>query len=137
VRLPAADDEAPFAVVKSVLACISEGRHGDIASHLTDDFQFELPYGGDFGGPFDKASFDAMQRATFKMFTNFRIGPTEVHVCADPGKVVVEYESEAQVAANGRPYRNRYVGVFEVRDHRIASWKEFHNPEAVTKAFAP
>ena len=96
MRLPEADDEAPFAVVKAVLACISEGRHADIASHLTDDFQFELPYGGDFGGPFDKASFDGMQRATFKMFANFRIAPTEVHACSERGKVVVEYESDGR-----------------------------------------
>jgi uncharacterized protein len=136
VTSPTGDDVLD--AVKAVLRCISEGRHDDIAGHLNDSFSFELPYGPDgFRGPFDKAGFDALQRGTFRQFTKFVIAPTEVHPCADSGKVIVEYESEAEIAATGRPYRNRYIGVFEVRGGRIDRWREFHNPEAVTKAFAP
>jgi uncharacterized protein len=128
----------PEGTVRTVLGCISEGRYGDLAGFLTDDFVFELPFGPEgFKGPFDKASFDAMQQATFRAFDDFRLTVTEVHTCADSGAVVVEYASDATVAANGRPYRNRYIGVFRVRDDQLTFWREFNDPDVVTKAFAP
>jgi ketosteroid isomerase-like protein len=143
VTSPAADptDDARArneATVRAVVDCVSSGRFDDILGHVTDDFAFELPYGPKgFGGPFDKTSFDVMQRATFALFSSFRLELTELHPGLDPDDLVAEYRSEATVKANGRDYRNRYVGIFRLRDGRIASWKEFHDQKKADEALGP
>ena len=49
--------------------------------------------------------------------------------------IVVEYASSGVAASTRRPYSNRYVGIFKVRDGRIAQWREYHNPERMIEAF--
>jgi ketosteroid isomerase-like protein len=41
------------------------------------------------------------------------------------------------VRATGKPYRNRYIGVFRFRGGRICAWREFHNPEITAIAMTP
>lgn len=54
-----------------------------------------------------------------------------------PGVVVVEYRSDG-VAHTGRPYRNRYVSIFEVDDGgRVALWREYFDPLVVIDAMRP
>jgi ketosteroid isomerase-like protein len=78
------------------------------------------------------------QRATAPLFARFAIEIERVHVAA-PGPatvVVAEYTSDGVVAATGRPYRNRYVTVFELDpSDRIRRWREYYDPTVVTVAF--
>lgn len=52
------------------------------------------------------------------------------------GHAFAEWRSRATVAATGRPYANRYLGVFEVRDGRIALVREYRDPSRVEEAMA-
>ena len=61
----------------------------------------------------------------------------ELHELADPDALVVEYQSDGLVRSTGKPYRNRYIGVFRFRDGRICAWREFHNPEITAIAMRP
>ena len=66
--------------------------------------------------------------ATFATF-RFSLEITEVHECADPDRLVIEYTSIGEVVATGTSHTNRYIGVYWFRDGRIAHVREFSNPD--------
>ena len=43
---------------------------------------------------------------------------------------------DATVKHNGKPYRNRYIGIFRFRNTEIVSWREYHNPEETARAMS-
>ena len=49
-------------------------------------------------------------------------------------RVLVEFKGDGQLH-NGNPYRNTYIGVFEVRDGKIQRHREFFDPNVVAEAF--
>jgi hypothetical protein len=132
------DDEAKRArneaTVRAVLAHITAAEYDKLAAYVTDDLHFELPYATppiptEFHG---RDVWDGMQRQTFALFSSFRNEPVAVHPTVDPDMLIAEYVSDAVVARNGKPYRNRYVGIFRFRDDKICAWREYHNPEATS-----
>ena len=133
----AAKREANQALVLKIMGHISAGELPEMIDLMHEDLVFELPYGGDLmPGPVNKQFFAAIQEPTFSQFSRFSIGPTEFHAMLDPDQLVVEYRSDAEVAATGKAYLNRYIGVFRFRDGKVVEWKEFHNPDIVSEAFA-
>ncbi len=118
--------------VRAVLAHITAAEYDKLADYVTEDLHFELPYASaPIPNSFDgRATWDGMQRMTFKMFTSFRNEPTAIYTTNDPDLVIAEYESNAVVAANGKNYTNMYVGIFRFRDGKICAWREYHNPDA-------
>ena len=129
------DDErraANRALFGTVIKTISAGEFERLAEFMTDDLVFDLPYGPDFmPNPIEGLEqWNQMQLMTFKLFSSFLLQLDEVHECLDPDELIAEYHSEAVVARNGNPYRNRYIGVLRFRDGKISHWREFHNPQA-------
>jgi len=51
----------------------------------------------------------------------------------DDGSAVFEAEGECELS-NGRPYRNRYIFIFEVSEGRISRWWEYLNPVISARA---
>ncbi len=119
-------------IVRAVLGHISAAEYDKLADYVTEDLHFELPYAAPpIPNAFDgRAVWDGMQRQTFAMFTAFKNTPTAVYPTTDTSMIIAEYESDAVVARNGKPYRNKYVGIFRFRDGKICAWREYHNPEA-------
>jgi Ketosteroid isomerase-related protein len=127
------------ATVEKAFGLLSQQRHKEIAELITDDIDFELPY-----GPGQKAlavrgsdRWIALNDATWPAFTRFSLAITNVYELADPDMLVVEYQSDGEVRATKKPYRNRYIGVFRFRGGRICAWREFHNPEITAIAMTP
>lgn len=127
------------AVVEKAFGLLSQLRHQELGELITDDIAFELPY-----GPGQKAlvvegreRWLGLNAATWPAFSRFSVGITAVHELLDPDALVIEYRSDGQVRATGKPYRNRYIGVFRFRDGRISEWREFHNPEITALAMQP
>lgn len=58
-----------------------------------------------------------------------------IHPMLDPDWVLAEYRGELDVLATGRPYNNHYCGLFHFRDGKIAMFREYYNPNALTEAF--
>jgi uncharacterized protein len=54
-----------------------------------------------------------------------------VHETADPRVAVVEYEVEAVREADGLRAAAPFAVVVEVRDGRVALWREYQNPAAM------
>ena len=129
-----ADDAraANRALFGSVIETISAGKFDMLADFMTDDLEFDLPYGPDFMPNPIKGleQWNQMQLMTFKLFTSFTLTLDQVHECLDPDELIAEYHSDAVVARNGNEYKNRYIGVVRFRDGKISHWREYHNPQA-------
>jgi ketosteroid isomerase-like protein len=96
-------------------------------ANYTDDLVMELPYADP---PSILQGSDTIREylsGAFQVF-KFRLDITEVHECADPDKLVLEYVSEGTVTTTGKPYANTYIGVYWFRDGAICKVREFYNP---------
>lgn len=118
---------------------LSTRRYAELGSLVSEDLYFELPY-----GPGRKAlevrgrdAFVGLNAKTWPSFSRFKIAMTNVYPLVDPEKLIIEYRSDGEIIATGKPYLNRYVGIFGFRDGEICEWHEFHNPEVPAEAFRP
>jgi ketosteroid isomerase-like protein len=125
--------------VERAFGLISDDKAAEVGPLVTEDLSFELPY-----GPGRKPlrtegrePWLRMNEQTWPAFKRFALQITRVHELLDPDALIVEYESDGEIASTGKPYCNRYVGVFRFRDGQICEWSEFHNPEVPAWAFSP
>lgn len=56
---------------------------------------------------------------------------TAAYPMSDGHTTVLEYESQGHDRASGRPYRQHYVGIYQVTDGRLTLIREYFNPLAV------
>lgn len=109
-----------------------------LAALLADDVVMELPYAPDGYGKEHRGK-DAVvrfQRAAARSFSQFAMTVDRILATVDPLVVVAEHHGEGVAATTGRPYRNRYVTIFELdQDGRVRRWTEHYDPAAVTAAF--
>ncbi len=130
------NDEARRAANRStfeaVLATITRGEFEQLADYMTDDLEFDLPYGPDFLPMpiLGRETWNQMQLATFAMFRGFQNIPDAIYESTDPDLLIAEYHSQAEVVRNGNEYRNRYIGILRFRDGKISHWREYHDPRA-------
>lgn len=59
----------------------------------------------------------------------------DVHQTTDPDVIIIEASAHSIVVANGRPYDQRYVFIFKLRDGKIVLDREYVNPLNFMKAF--
>jgi ketosteroid isomerase-like protein len=122
--------------IEKVFELISTGRAGETGPLLTEDLYFELPYGPnaqaiEIRG---RSSFLDLNAKTWPAFRRFELSITEVHRMLDPDKLILEYRSDGEIISTGKPYKNRYVGIFGFRDGLVREWHEFHNPDVPAEA---
>jgi ketosteroid isomerase-like protein len=79
---------------------------------------------------------DLLANVIGRVFDPFKMEVRALYPGADGQTLVAEYASDAVVKHNGRPYVNRYVGIFRFDGDQIAFWREYHNPEAATAALS-
>ena len=83
-----------------------------------------------------KGAILAFQQFARDSFASFAMEVDEIHETTDPHVVVAEHHSDGVVAANGRPYQNRYVTFFTFDDAgRVTQWREYYDPGVVVRAF--
>ncbi len=58
----------------------------------------------------------------------------EIKPLAADGEYVAEYRSDCTMLPTGAPYRNRYVGLFTVRDGKLAEFAEYFDPVVFLEA---
>ena len=127
------------ATIRELFARLSAHQWESAGLLTADDVEFELAYVPEFMEMPVRgraALVDLYATILGPMFDTFTIMPDEVILGADPDVAVVTYASDATVKHNGKPYRNRYVGIFRFRDGEIVAWREYHNPEETTRAMS-
>jgi len=124
--------------IRELLALAGSMDVEGMARYLAPDVVMELPY----APPPLPRRYDGLssvlgfQRATAGLFSSFSIEVERVHVVENATVVVAEYRSDGVVAESGRPYRNRYITVFELDPGgRVRRWREFYDPAVVQTAF--
>ncbi len=124
-------------VVRDLFAAGSARDYERFAQFLAEDIEFDLAYTPEML-PMPTRGRDAVRELVENilggMFDPFRIEVVQTYDGADPEILVAEYRSDAVVKHNGNAYRNRYVGIFRIRDGTIVFWREYHDPEQATRA---
>ena len=112
----------------------------ELITFFADDAVMELPFApGRMEKAYPgKASILEFQRFARDSFSSFAMHVDAIHETTDPNVIVCEHHSEAVVAENGRPYRNRYVTFFTFNaDGLVTNWREYYDAGVVAKAFRP
>ena len=96
---------------------------GALEELLCDDAVFDVAY-APAGAAFTVKGATAIQ-AMFEtgvatVFSRLDFEVLATYLGQDPGVIVVEYASSGVAAPTGRPYWNRYAGIFTVRDGKVA-----------------
>jgi ketosteroid isomerase-like protein len=126
--------------VEDLFSRLNARQFGTLGELLDDDAVFDVAYMPDnssFPNPVRGATAvqDLFETGVASMFKPLDFEILETYLGENPDVIVVEYSSSGVAARTGRPYSNRYVGIFKVRDGRIAQWREYHNPERMVEAF--
>lgn len=119
--------------LRRAFAGVSAADADQMLANYTEDLVLEMPYADPPTTLEGRENIRRYLKAAFEVF-KFRLDITEVHESADPDKLVVEYVSEGQIASSGKPYANRYIGVYWFRDGEISRVREFFNPAIIAKA---
>jgi len=126
--------------VREIMQLADEMRVDELVALFADDAVMELPFApGEMPRRHEgKAAIGDFQRFARDSFSTFAMTVDAIHQTADPNVVVAEHRSDAVVAENGRPYRNRYVTFLTFDDDgRIANWREYYDAGVVVRAFRP
>jgi ketosteroid isomerase-like protein len=124
--------------IRELLGLVGSMDVEGLARFLAPDVVMELPYAPT---PLPRR-YDGLsavlgfQRLAAGLFSSFAIEVDRVLVTEGGRSVVAEYRSHGVVAGSGRPYRNRYVTVFDLdAGGRVRRWREFYDPAVVQTAF--
>ena len=126
--------------VEELFARLSASQFGTLDEVLDDDAVFDVAYSPEtssFPNPVKgaKAIQGMFETGVASMFSRLDFEVLETYLGQESDVIVVEYASSGVAAPTGRPYSNRYVGIFTVSDGRVARWREYHNPECMIEAF--
>lgn len=121
--------------IQDIYAAFGRGDVAFIVSQLTDDvrwvshFDAVVPWGGDFSGTSrTPAFFDAI----FQSVDVEAFEPQEF--IAEGDTVVSVGEFACRVRATGKSARTRFAFIWKLRDGKVYSYEQFHDP-AVAEAF--
>ncbi len=127
-------------VVAELLAREDRRDVDGMVALLHDDATLELPFAP--GGPVCLEGAEAVRAALADaldpargLYASWTMRVDEIAAAAAPGLVFARYAASARTHA-GTPYDQRYVGRFEVRDGRVATWCEWFDPAALERVLA-
>jgi ketosteroid isomerase-like protein len=70
-----------------------------------------------------------------KNFASMKFPDLQIYRTADPAVVWATWRGEIPIEATGKPYNNRYAGLFKLRDGRVIEFHEYFNPLILLEAF--
>ena len=129
------DRVAPVDRVVEFLTSIGEVDVDRLADYWTEDFVLELPYADPPRMLEGKPAVCAYLREALALF-QLRLRVTDVYLCPDRDVVIAEYVSDGYVTTTGKPYENRYIGVFMFRGENVSWQREFYNPLPARRALS-
>lgn len=122
------------AVVQRYLTCISELDVDGALAVVADDVIIEMPFVAQGQTQVQGEAAHSFLRALPKLFTQMRFFDVVIHGLTESGYVVAEFKSDG-ITRRGPPYPNRYVALFQVKDGKIGTLREYYDPNVVVSAF--
>jgi ketosteroid isomerase-like protein len=126
--------------VRRILELADEMNVEELIAFFADDAAMELPFApGRMTKRYDgKDAILAFQQFARDSFSRFSMTIDAIHETVDPHVVIAEHRSDGVVAANGRPYQNRYCTIFTFDDDGlVTAWREYYDAGVVVRAFKP
>lgn len=128
--------------VRRFLRAIAAGDMAELAGSSTPDIVYEFPFSE--SGSVEHGAFRVFSgiQHVIELWTENRgarihnAGPkdVEISVLGDGSRLFIEQRGDLTMA-DGRPYRNRYVFRFDIRDGKVAYVREYFNPIISAYAF--
>ena len=128
--------------VKAFFRAIAAGDMAMLAQAVTDDVIYEMPFSesgstdpGRFRRFVGREAVLAFWRETSNAgIKNAGAEDVELSVLADGSRLFIEQRGNMTMP-DGKPYRNRYVFRFDIRDGRVSHVREYINPIISAYAF--
>lgn len=124
-------------IVREYLDAINANDFVKERALLDKDALFEFPYAP---SPINRVLRGAEAIFSFVEQTPEITGPENLHdiwmdtLAGDPGEIVCTYKSDMEIKPTGKPYRNRYITRWSVRDGKIVYFAEFYDGIALVEA---
>lgn len=118
-------------IVQQFIQAVEAKDVNTINQLLEDNVVLEQPYsprqpgGTRFEG---RQAVNAFLDRIFGQFSQVRFVDAMYRQSESDNTVIFEARGDFQAAADQSPYRNQYVGIFEVVDGRVVSIREYFNP---------
>ncbi|MBS1592861.1 MAG: nuclear transport factor 2 family protein [Bacteroidetes bacterium] len=134
----ASEPKSASQLLKEYLTSVGAGNPKVTASFFAADGYIDAPYVETLGIPakiIGKEAIEATMQGLLQNAPDFHF--TSIKIMLESAtEVTAEYESEA-VLANGRTYKQLYVGHLVSKDGEIVSHREFLNTISFVAAFFP
>jgi ketosteroid isomerase-like protein len=123
-----------FDLVREALGDLVDGKH--FFDIVTDDVVYEVRY--DFPGWPRIIHGRADLMAQFRGYgDNIELHSADkliTHKTDNGGAVVIEYEVHGTILATGAKYNNRFCSIIELKDRKIAHWRDYMDSLAAWNA---
>lgn len=123
-----------FDLVRGALGDLVDGEH--FFDVVTDDTVYEVLY--DLGWPRviqGRIHLMAAFRGYVENVALQSAGNLTTHRTGDG--CVIEYEVSGTILATGKKYNNRFCSIIEIKNRKIAHWRDYMDSHAAWKALTP
>jgi ketosteroid isomerase-like protein len=129
--------EANQRVLERLFDRLNAGDYDGVLELVAEDVAWEMPFSPPaLPAPFNRQRFGKVLRTWPTVFSDgFTFDEVTIHPMLDPDRLVVEFRGDARMAATGKRYRNRYVGLFHVVDGQIRHAREYFDSAVAILAF--
>lgn len=122
-------------VLRRAMAAVGALDTDAVLAEMHDSAVFSLPF-EPLVPDTDMVGYRQLLTATFTMFKKFDVTITDIYDLVDPNVLIARYRSDSEGRDKPVVYQNEYIGVFDFRDGKMTSWREWANPEVSHAAIA-
>ena len=126
-------------LTRKIVQAISDYQFDAVLDYVTDDLIVEQPYAA-LGQPEryqGRDDFVAGLKFIPGMFKEFKLTIKELYDCPSQDVIIFEQDSRGILNLDGSVYQNHYVMLYKFRDGKVALWREYYNPEIMTRDLGP
>ena len=138
---PVKDDEirqANLAVMQRYRTLLFAQRFDEWIELWADDGICEFPFAAEDGPKRLEGKAEILGYMTRfpSKFSIEGVDRLQIHQCLDPNTVIAELAIRGRASGTGKPYNQQYVVVAQLRDGKLAHYREYWNPLVSAEALA-
>lgn len=136
--LPDGEPLTAQAAMQQFFDLLLQGEIESWTALLDDNIVFEFPYAPP-GLPPQITGRQAMHAHITTLLAQiklFEFTDVQMHPTLSPDTLIVEFACRGQAIATGKPYNQRYISVVQMKDGKIAHYRDYWNPLIVLEAMS-